>query len=323
VSDEPTTGPEIPPERVLTPEGEAAYRRASRRAVLVAVAVVVVVFAAAGVIGTKAISRRFEGARNLDKATRLLEEADAVVLDVDEVVRAEASPEISSRARKLLERVDAAELDLEQVVSLIDRSLPYMTENEQEQANLNRAAAVARLEMLDPARTILEASAKAGDALEPSRAGWDLVVSGEKLADDSVRQYNRLTKASVAASSRLAKQAEDKLRSARPFFSEAATAFPEAGFDRYTSFVDAKISLLSLSRRSNTLWLAGKVAEANAAINRYNAAEKKVIALGAALPESPGAAVASAYERLADAATKEYFAARERATKADAELDAY
>jgi hypothetical protein len=322
MSDEPTGGAP-PPELVLTPEGEAAYRRASRRAVLTAMLIVVVVLGAAALIGTKAIARRFEAARNLDRAQELLTSADAVVLDVDEVVRAEASPEIAERARNLVDRMAVAQQDLEATVKLIDRSLTSVTDDEQEAAKLKRASAVARLEMLGPARTILDASAKAGDSLDPSRKGWELVVGAEKLADDSVRQYNRLDKAGVTASTKLALQAQEKLRESRPFFSQAATAFPEVGFERYTEFVDSKISLLNLSRQSNSLWLAGKIAEANAGIARYNALEKRTIALAAALPESPGKAVADTYERLAGAATEEYFAARTAATKADAEIEKY
>jgi hypothetical protein len=323
VSDEPTGDAPAPPERVLTPEGEASYRRASRRAVLSATLIVIVVFAAAALIGTKAIARRFEAARKLDRAQELLTSADAVVLDVDEVVRAKASPQIARRARNLGERMTVAKNDLEETVRLIDGSLSSVTDDEREAAGLKRASAEARLNMLEPARTILDASAKAGDALDPSRKGWELVVGAEKLADDSVRQYNRLNKAGVAASSKLARQAQEKLREAKPYFSQAATAFPEAGFERYSEFIDSKASLLDLSRQSNTLWLAGKIAEANVVIVRYNALEKKTIALAAGLPESPGKAVADTYERLAGAATEEYFAARKVATKADAEIEKY
>lgn len=309
--------------RAPGPEHEAAYNRAARRAVIAVIAVILVVFVAAGIIGTKAISRRFAGARNLDEARQLLNDADPTVLDIDQAVRAEASAEVAQQARSLLARIPDVTEQLARAVRLVDAAMESVTDDEQQQAKLLRAAAVARERMLDPAVTILDATAKAGDALKPAEEGWKIVAAAERLADDSVRQYNLLTKAGVTASSKLALQAKAELERARPYFSEAATAFPEAGFDRYTRFIDAKVELLELSRQSNALWLAGKVTEANKLIARYNVQDKTVVALAAELPDSTGAAIADAYERLAGAATTEYFDARKAATKADAELDEF
>lgn len=323
MSEPPVNSEEPVVQRTLSPAEELAFRKATRRAIILAVTIVVVVFSAAGIIGTRAISRRFAGARDLDQAQELLKAADAVVLDVDQVVRAEANAEIAASARALGSRIPIAKSDLEAASRLVEGAMDSITEDEQRRALLLKSAAAARLEMLGPAQIILAGTAKAGDALEPSRLGWELLVAAEKLADDSVKQYNRLTKQSVAASSKLASQAEAELSKARSHFSEAATAFPEARFDRYLEYIDAKVILLSLSRQSNTLWLAGKLAEANAAIARYNTQDTTAVALAAALPESPGKAIADAYEGIAGTATKEYFSARESATKADAKLDLF
>ncbi len=310
-------------EQPLPPHVEQAYRRLSRRAIIVTSVLVIVVLVAAGVIGSSAISRRFKGARQLDRAMLLLEQSDAVVLDVDEVVRAEASPDIATQATALRPKIPVARADLVEARRLIADSMDSVTEDEQKRAQLVRAAVVARIGMLEPADVILDANAKAGLALKPAQDGWTLVLGAEKLADESVRQYNKLTKDRVTRSSRLAEQASRQFRQARPYFSQAETAFPEADFKRYLDFVDGKVALLALSRRSNTAWLAGNILAANAAIRRYNAQEQRIVELARGLPQTPGKAIADAYEDLAASATERYYRAREAATKADARLDEF
>lgn len=322
MTDEPNA-PEQAEERPLPPDVEQAYRRLSRRAVIVTSLIVIVVLTAAAFIGTNAISRRFEGARNLDTALDLLEQADEVVLDVDEVVRSEVSTALAQRATQLITRLPGTRRDLERAERLISGAMDSVTEDEQRRARLLRGSVLARLEMLDSADAILDANIKAGLSLAPSQDGWTHVLAAEKLADESVREYNKLTQASVRRSSRLVSQATSRLKRASPYFSQAATAFPEAGFDKYIDFIDEKVALLALSEQSNKAWLAGNVAAANAAIRRYNTKEKAVLALATALPPTPGRAVASAYEALAGEATKDYDAARKKATEADARLDAF
>lgn len=307
----------------LPPHLEAEYRRLSRRMLVSVTVIVVIVFAASAYIGTKAISRRFDGARKLDRAQQLVKAADTVVIDVDDVVRGQLGPDLAAKATAVNAQVPEARRSLEEAIRLIDAAYGGVTENEQEAANLLRAAAEARLAMLEPASPILVANAKAGQAIEPAKAGWVLVLQAEKLADEAVVEYNRLTKEGVTKASELSTQAADALRNARAYMSEAATAFPEADFQRYLTFIDGKIALLQLSAKSNAAWLAGKPAEANSYIKQYNTQEQGVIAIAKTLPTTPSEAVAEAYDREVTEASKTYFEARKAATKADAALEAY
>ena len=246
-----------------------------------------------------------------------------MILDLDEVVRGQLSPVLAEKANAVREQVPGARNALEEAIVLIGEAHDSVTDDEQESSQLLAAAASARLKMLRPADAILTANAKAGRALEPAKQGWALVLAAEKVADEAVQEYNRLTKEGVTKSSQLSGQAEDTLRNGRAYFSEAATAFPEADFKRYLAFVDGKIGLLQISKQSNAAWLAGKLPEANAIIARYNTEEQTVIAIATTLPSTPGKAVADAYDRLVAGDTKEYFDAREEATKADAALDRF
>ena len=319
----PTAPGGTPAEQPLPPHVEEAYQRLSRRAVFTTIVIVVLVLGAAVFIGSKAIARRFEGARQLDRALTLLEGADDVVLDVDEVVRAQLSTETARQARELGSKLPSAKTDLEEARRLIDDSLPKVTEDEQERAKLTRASVVARLSMLDPAETILDATAKAGVALAPAKDGWALVLAAESLADESTREYNKLQKASVIRSTALADQATKKLQAARREFEAAESSLPGAGFDDYVDYVNGKLAMLNLTRQSNNAWLAGKIADANNVAKRYNTKEQAVIAIAKKLPATPTGAIADAYGALADEATAVYNRARKQASQADSRLNAF
>lgn len=308
-------------EQPLSPHVEKAYRRLSRNAAILTILFVVAALAGAAYIGSTAVGRRLQAARQLDRAIALLKGADETVLDIDEVVRAELSPQTATRALELLADVEDTRADLQEVARLVDGARGRVTDDERRRALLVRSAAVARLSMLEPAEPILAASVKAGNALGPATTGWDLVLAAEKLADTSLAEYNKLTKAAVTKSSSLASQSAEAFAKARPYFSQAATAFPEAGFDPYVRFVDAKLVLLDLSRQSNALWLKGDIKAANEVVKRYNAQEKLVSRIASEGVVPPGKAIAEKYEALASEPTSRYNKAREAATRADARLD--
>jgi len=256
----------------------------------------------------------------LDEATVLVERADAVVLEVDEVVRAEVDSEIGERAEQAGPRIPSAREDLKDAIRLIERARPSLPEAELGYADALEEAADARLEMLEKAETILEFNVKAAAALDPAREAWDLVVEAGTLTAQAVEEYNKLTRASVTRSSELTAEAEQKVNQARELFSEAATGFPEVDFDAYLAYCDEKIAAIAISKRADAAYLANNPREANTLSVRYNDAEQALAAKAAELPASPAEIIADAYERYAGEATEEYFEARARATDADARL---
>ncbi|MDP2232168.1 MAG: hypothetical protein Q8K89_00910, partial [Actinomycetota bacterium] len=249
-----------------------------------------------------------------------LEKADATVLDIDEVVRAEVDAKLADKARGLIGKIDDAAADLNEAADLVSKAQPGLNDVDRKRAKATKAAIDERLTMLGVANAILDANAKAGVALDPATKGWDTMLEGDRLADAAVVEYNKLTKAGVSASTSLTADAEAKIRAGRALMSEAATAFPEAGLKLYVEYADGKLALLATSKKSNAAWLLGDITSANKLISQYNADEKTVIVIAKRLPESPARAVADAYQKLAGAATDTYFEARERATKADATL---
>lgn len=284
---------------------------------IVGIAVAVVVVGGA-IWGYRTYSAKAQDAERLAAATRLIEEADAIVVQVDAVVRSEVTSGLAQSARGAVARVPDAQARLNEAIRLLEGSDGVVDSQGEGLA----AAASARLEMLTYAPAVLRLNASAATALPEGRKAWDAVLAADKASDQAVASYNKLNKTGVRQSRELNKAAAAELTKARDGFSVAESAFPEAPFEQYVAYVDARIRLNKLSQRSDAAWLAGDIKKANALIKEYNAEDKRVVALAKTLPISPEKAVADAYETAAKTGTDSYYAARDAATRADERLRA-
>lgn len=291
---------------------------------LLAAAVVIGIAAAAGAgyVGYTQATVRNAALGKLSDATGLLEEADRTVIAVDEIVRGEIDENTSADAGEARSDLEIAVKRLTEATGLVDEARPDLPEDQLARADAIVASASARLDMLAEADEILGANVAASEALSPASTGWDLVLEAEKLSDEAVKEYNRLTKDAVRKSQDLSAQAEAKMKEARASFDVAEKAFSAAVFEVYIAYIDEKIALIGISKQADAAFIAGENAKANEFSNQYNAKDKQVVELAKKLPESTSAAVAEAYEREAGPATERYMQAREEATAADDELRA-
>lgn len=282
----------------------------------------VLVVVVAGFLGWGVMSKRLDSAKQMDQAIILVESADASVIAIDKVVRAEVTPEIGQQARELEPTVEPTVVKLTEAVSLINSAYPNLNNAERVKADLLRASARAKLDMLEQAPLILSANVSVAAAQPLAKQAWEQTLAADKLADSAVASYNKFTKAGVQDSAVKNAQAEKAFQSARDVFSQAATAFPEADLGRFVEYVDQKLVQVGISRKSDAAWLAGKPAKANTYIAAYNKADAKGIAMYKLLPSSPITAIGDAYKVVADRATVLYFRARDKASTADQSLKA-
>jgi len=273
-----------------------------------------------GYYGYQTTTTRRISEEKLGEATRLIEQVDEAVIAVDEVIRAEITPEIGERAAELTPTVEPAIATLGDALDLIGEAKPGLPEERAAEADALRVVAETRIRMLEIAPPILEANTAAAAALAPAEAAWALVLEGEKLADDAVIQYNKLTKESVTESKKLTTNAQAKLKEAKTGFQEAQSLYATPDFKVYVTYIDAKLALLAISIKADDAFLKGDPAGANTVSNEYNAKEKDVIAKAKLLPETPARAIADAYEADAGEPTQDYFEARDAATRADKAL---
>lgn len=325
VAPEPSAAGGAPPITPPAPsETPALPPNGRRKGVTVAIVIVAVVaIAALGIAGwmyyqTTAAQR--VAVEQLEEATALVESADAVVLDLDEIVRSEISSEMTTQVAEVAEAVPGAVEELEEAIVLIDESVDDLPDDEIAYARALRDSASARLDMLAQADPILDANAKAAAALGPATSGWELVLEANALSREAVTEYNKLTRESVTRSAELTRESEAKVREAKDLFSVAATSFPEADLSMYIEYCDAKIAALEISKKADEAFLANQPAQANTLSDQFNAAEKELATTAAELPASPAVPIAAAYQDLAGEATALYFQARAQATEADARL---
>jgi len=330
VDDQSSGAEQTPPQQPMSPvstqppiQAPAETKKARGRTwIVLGVILALVVLGAIGWYGYQLTTTRSAAQDTLAEATALIESADKVVLEIDEIVRAEVTAEVGEQATDVQPKVDPAVADLDAAITMLDAVKPDLRDEDIERADALIASAEARLKMLEQAAPILEANAAAGAAIDPAEKGWALALDGEKLADQSVAEYNKLTKDSVSKSATLTAQSEAKFKEARTEFETAHAAYPAAGLDVYVVYIDQKLAALALSRKADQAFIAGDNAKANEFSNQYNAKDKQVIELAKKLPDSPSAAIADAYEKEAGEPTRLYFEARAEATDADAALRA-
>ena len=297
--------------------------QSSRKRTWITVVIAVVIIAALAALSYWAydtIMERRLAAERLARATQLVEDADVVVIEVDEIVRTPIEASVGVRADAALDLTPGARGDLEEAMSLIALAKPVLRDEDVGSADALAESADARLEMLEHGEPILEANSQAAAAMEHALAGWDLIIEAEKLSDDAVKEYNKLTDASVKQSKKVAAEGKTKAEGAKTEFESAAAAFPDADFSGYIAYAEAKAAALEVSIKADDAYLSDRPTDANTFNNQYNDAEKNLIALAKALPDSPVEPIKVAYEALAAAPTEAYFEARDRATESDAQL---
>lgn len=313
----------IPASAPVPTAAQTALHRRRRTVAVIALALLGIGLVAFAILGVRAFSSRMDAARKLDEATSLVQDADKLVVEIDEVVRAKVTPELAEKARGAKERVDGAESMLVEAVGLIDRAVPDLNDDERERAGLLKATAEARLAMLKPAPAILELNAQAASAMPLADKAWQSTLAADAYSDKAVAAYNKLTKAGVTNSQKLNKKASGELGLAREQFEAAEKAFSAAPFEQYLAYVDARIDLNRVSQQSDTAWLKGDIAKANSLIAKYNTEDRRAVALARQLPSTPGAAIAKAFESAAKTQSDAYYAAREAALVADRTLREY
>lgn len=319
-AEEAPPGAATPAEAAATEatEAEEPPRRAGRRILIALIAIAIA--GAAGYFGYTTLSGRLAARADLERALDLVKEADAVVLAVDDVVRAEITRTLASQAEETSAQVPAALASIDEALSLLDGAYEDLDTEDREVADVLREAADARIAMLDEAPTILGANIAASRALGPAGDGIDAMLEAEELSSQAAEKFNLQTKEGVTASTELSNRAIRKLNEARQEFREAMRAFPEADMSAFLEYIRAKKALVEKSREIDELWLANKIADANELVDEYNDQDAEVAELGDELPDSETKPIARAYEKLTAEATERYFAARDEAARADTRL---
>ena len=263
---------------------------------------------------------RLDAAKKLDQAQALLDQAKGTVDSVNRTVTKQLSPEADAGVPDTAAQILVGRRELNQAVALIDSAMPHLTEDEQTRGGLIRAAAEARLAMLHRAPTILVASVKAVASKSLADRGWALTVSATAEETRAVQGYLLQTAPGVENASAAIARIKGSLTDAASLYSQAASAFPNAGFDRYVSYADKRVRAVSLLKQAAASWLSGNRAGAALSFAAYKAARAQADAAGKQLPYAPGAASGEGFRKVAGFAADAYAKAKKQALDADKAL---
>jgi hypothetical protein len=110
-----------------------------------------------------------------------------------------------------------------------------------------------------------------------------------------------------------------QLTTARALYSQAAAAFPGAGFEQYAAYIDLRVLGVKQLASASSKWLKGNSAGAAADHVSYGLTVANASAALAKLPPAP-AAPGQAFRKVAGPATDAYTKAKKQALDADKAL---
>lgn len=283
----------------------------------VAILALLVGSVAYALIGGRRAEQRSLGEAALQRSLDDIAKGDDVVLDVDAALRAPVIEGDDVLATRLTARLGGGRRPLERAAEEASEAARQLEGSHREAARQAGIAADGRLAMLAAAEPLLGVRSETARALEPADAAWSYVTRATNLSAEASRRYNQHTKAGVSASSQLSAQAASALASATVELKAAGKVMPDADLQPYLAYVRMRADLVKRSRTIDDLWLSGEVAQANAQLDAYNAADRKAVAAAEKLRGTPGAAISRAYDARTKADWARYVKARERARAAD------
>lgn len=279
-------------------------------------ALAVIALIASGWYAWSSYDRVRRSESELARAAALLEEAEDSLLLVDAAVQTEIGATVASSTVEAIDLAASVRDDAQEASDIVDEVLDILPEDRVAYAQALKDSADARVEMMELAPEILEADVRAATAIQYADQALAEIKASEDLSAQAVAEFNKHTADGVRASDALSVQAEGKLQAAQSLITSATASFEGADFSAFSSYVEAKLSLIALAKEIDAVWLAGDIAGSNAKLDTYNQRDAEVVAMAQALPASIRDPIANAYNTQTADATKRYFEARERARKA-------
>ena len=312
--------PSITPAERRRLRAERAQHARERRIWWSLAAAGVVVLTIFGLLFWPVMAARLDAVKQVDEAQAHLAQADSPIAQIDKVVAVQLSPEGASAVPSIETQMLIARRELNAAEGLVADAMPHLTEDEQKRAELLLTAVKARRTMVDRATTILRASVKAVKAKTIADQAWQLTLLALSDETSATQKYQSHKASSTARALAAVVTIRERLGEARALYSQATTAFPEAGFQRYVVYTDMRRKLVDQLELATRLWLAHDLAGAASAFAQYQASAAKVEKVRAALPYAPGTATGIAFQKLAGRAADAYAKAKQLAAQTDKAL---
>jgi hypothetical protein len=172
------------------------------------------------------------------------------------------------------------------------------------------------------APAILATSAKAVKAKTFADQAWKTTQSASAAETAAVSLYRTGKASSVASASASLQRVTGQLGDARALYSQAASAFPGAGFERYVASTSQRSQAVKLLTAAVATWLSGDTAGASADYAAYLKAAATASAAAAKLPAAP-TVPGRTFRKVAGPAVDAYAKAKQQMIDADKALGNY
>jgi hypothetical protein len=319
VSIDPDADPELDAAIAALARGQQLQRRERRiwRWLILGGAIA---FAAFLVGFLPVMQARLNAAKQLDQAVALLDQAAGTIATVDKTVTVQLSAEAVPTVPGVAAEILVARRELTEARRLLDDAMPHLTDDEQHRDELAQVAISARLTMIKNAPSILVASTKAVRAKALGDRGWQLTSRANAEQVSATRSYRLQTASAVETAAVAVSVIQGELGDASDLYSQAASAFPDAGFQSYIAYVGLRMADAAQLRGAATAWLGGDTSLARVVYSRYRALAAKSAVAAKQLPYAPGTATGKAFRVIAGSAADAYTKARQQAIDAEMAL---
>ncbi|MCL2825785.1 MAG: hypothetical protein FWD72_00085 [Eggerthellaceae bacterium] len=310
--------------------GDEIERRKSKRrrrhtsTVLIATVVVACLLGAGGYLIYTMVTTHNQQVSLLQQALAQIEEADKVVVPVDELVNNTEGDPDPDTVSSLLDSIPDTYKKLDAAYDLASQASENMRDSSEKDAADQALASVdARRAMLDTGATLLQAEVDALNATDAMTQAWDKVLQADSLAREAASMVTDTTNDNVTASKEKSQQALDLFNDALTLITDVSNSSLEPDVQVFLDYVGKRVDAMNCAIASDDAILAQDRQTAEDQNTAYNTKEDEAAQLARQLPSDVTSPISSAYAAATDDPMKTYAEARHQASTADAFLRDY
>jgi hypothetical protein len=265
-------------------------------------------------------SDREEGYRNLDDAIALVQEADAVVVALDQAIDSQVTEENLAQLQALLDQSRTIEETLTNASQHADQALQFFSQTgDQALAQHVIDAADYRSDMLNYGRMIVQNDISAMQGALLLADAWYLITSADYNMRHAVEVVGGANASKIQEAVDSNKAAAEELAQAQMKIQEAQGVFDQADFSSIANFLVVKREAALLAIESDEALLAKDVTLATQKNDEYTSKDAEVVQAAQKIPSDPMSLITDAY----DAATKDIIASYQLARGKAADSDGF
>lgn len=312
-----------------SPEDEIKRRKHRRRShrALIAVITTILLVAAIGGGGYflyKEITAHQEQVSLLDQSLDKVNEADKVIVALDQIINEDFDESDSETMGKILEAIPDAATLLSEGEELANEALEDMRDSGDKEATEQTIDAIeARKEMLTYGAELLNFRIQAQADIAKIEEIWDMVLSADAAAREAAELVTDTTPENVNASKEKTLEAQTLFNDATYLLSELETSTLSLDTELLYGYLSKRSEAMGYAIASDDAILIQDRVTAETQNEAYNTAETEASTLAKDIPEDITQLVMDAYESAIADTEESYMETRLSASTADAFLRDY